>query len=409
MNILLINHYAGSPRHGMEYRPYYLAREWVRMGHRVQIVAAAQSHVRTVQPHLVGRRMTEVIDGIHYLWYGVPGYIGNGIGRVRNMASFVFNLFVEGRNLAETFKPDVVIASSTYPMDIWPAHRIAKISGAKLIFELHDLWPLSPMELGGMSKWHPFIVLVRAAESYVYRHAAKVISILPNVRDYVESHGLQEGKLCCIPNGIDPAEWDSNQPASRTSALELIDGLKSKGQFVVGYAGSHGVANALDCFLDAAALMCNESVAFVLVGGGAEKAALQRRVHAESLLNVWFLDPVEKAQIPLLVQCFDVAYIGFQKQPLYRFGISPNKLMDYMMAACPILMAVEAGNDPVADANCGITVKPEDPQAIIDGLRQLRALSSATRKEMGERGRAFILQNHIYPVLGLRFLDACRP
>jgi glycosyltransferase involved in cell wall biosynthesis len=408
VNILLINHYAGSPRHGMEYRPYYLAREWVRLGHRVQIVAAAQSHVRTVQPRLMGRRMNEMIDGIHYLWYGVPEYFGNGIGRVRNMATFVFNLFVESRRLAESFKPDVVIASSTYPMDIWPAHRIAKIAGAKLVFELHDLWPLSPMELGGMSKWHPFIVLVRAAESYVYRHATKVISILPNVRDYMESHGLQKEKLCCIPNGIDPAEWDSDQPTTRAASIDLIDGLKSNGQFVVGYAGSHGLANALDRFLDAAASMCNESVAFVLVGGGPEKAALQRRVHAESLLNVWFLDPVEKEQIPLLVQSFDVAYIGFQKQPLYRFGISPNKLMDYMMAARPILMAVEAGNDPVAEANCGITVKPDDPQAIIEGLRQLRALSSLARKEMGERGRSFILQNHIYPVLGLRFLEACR-
>jgi glycosyltransferase involved in cell wall biosynthesis len=408
VNILLINHYAGSPRHGMEYRPYYLAREWVRLGHRVQIVAAAQSHVRTVQPCFDGRIMDEVIDGINYRWYDVPRYVGNGIGRVRNIAAFVFKLFVESGQLARSFKPDVVIASSTYPMDIWPASRIAKLAGAKLVFELHDLWPLSPMELGGMSKWHPFIMLVKAAELYVYRHAATVVSILPNVRDYLASQGANTEKLHCVPNGIDPNEWGADRPISLTSEIELIGDLKANGMFVIGYAGSHGVANALDCLLDAAALMCNENVAFVLVGGGPEKAALQRRVHAESLLNVWFLDPVKKEQIPQLVRCFDVAYIGFQNQPLYRFGISPNKLMDYMMAARPILLAVEAGNDPVADANCGITVKPDDPLAIVQGIRCLRDLTPGIRKEMGWRGRAFILQNHTYPILGLRFLDACR-
>jgi glycosyltransferase involved in cell wall biosynthesis len=408
VNILLINHYAGSPQHGMEYRPYYLAQEWVRLGHRVQIVAAAQSHVRTVQPRLVGRRTDEVIDGVHYRWYGTPRYHGNGIGRVRNMAAFVFSLFMESRKLAVSFKPDVVIASSTYPMDIWPAHRIAGLAGAKLVFELHDLWPLSPMELGGMSKWHPFILLVRAAEKYVYRHVVAVISILPNVREYMISQGLPSEKLHCVPNGIDLKEWSGDKPVSPTAAIDVIAELKARGLFVVGYAGSHGVANALDGLLDAAALMRDESFAFVLVGGGIEKMRLQARVRAESLSNVWFLDPVKKEQIPQLVQCFDVAYLGFQRQPLYRFGISPNKLMDYMMAARPILMAVEAGNDPVAEANCGLTVKPDDPPAIAQGLRRLRALSSEIREKMGLRGRTFILKNHIYSVLGQRFLDACK-
>ena len=82
MNILLINHYAGSVRHGMEFRPYYLAREWVKSGHNVQIVAASFSHIRADQPEMSGAaQKSEVIDGIDYRWYRAPSHAGNGAGR----------------------------------------------------------------------------------------------------------------------------------------------------------------------------------------------------------------------------------------------------------------------------------------------------------------------------------------
>jgi glycosyltransferase involved in cell wall biosynthesis len=94
--------------------------------------------------------------------------------------------------------------------------------------------------------------------------------------------------------------------------------------------------------------------------------------------------------------------------PIYRFGIAPNKLMDYMMAGCAVLHSVEAGNDPVADSGCGLTVAPEDPAAVADGLRRLAALPADERRAMGERGRAYVLAHHTYPVLAQRFLDAVK-
>ena len=156
MNILLINHYAGSVHHGMEYRPYYLAREWVRLGHRVRIVAASRAHVRARPPEMAGRsRLDETIDGIGYTWFATPAYRGNGAARVRNMAAFVWRLWREARTLAREVAPDVVIASSTYPLDIWPAHRIARLAGARLLHEVHDLWPLSPMSWAGFRATTP--------------------------------------------------------------------------------------------------------------------------------------------------------------------------------------------------------------------------------------------------------------
>jgi glycosyltransferase involved in cell wall biosynthesis len=408
VNILLINHHAGSLQHGMEYRPYYLAREWRRLGHRVRIVAAAHSHVRARGPQLGGRsRLDETIDGIEYSWFDTPAYTGNGAARVRNMAAFVLRLYREGAGLAQEFRPDVVIASSTYPLDIWPAHRIANLAGARLLFELHDIWPLSPMELGGYSKWHPFIMLMQAAENHACRHADAVVSILPKARAHLEAHGMAPEKLHLVPNGTDPAEWLRELSPLPAPAAATLAELRQRSQFVVGFAGSHGVANALDTLLDAAGLMRDEPVAFVLVGGGPEKERLQRRTQDEGLHKVCFLDPVAKEHVPALLRCFDLAYIGLQRQPLFRFGVAPNKLIDYMMAARPVLYSIEAGNDPVGEAGCGLTVPAEDAPAAAQGIRAMLAMDREQREALGQQGRKFVLENLTYPVLGKRFLKAC--
>lgn len=407
MNILLINHYAGSVRHGMEYRPYYLAREWVRAGHRVTIVASATSHLRSQAPVLAGRdRLDETIDGIEYTWLATPAYRGNGAARVRNMAAFVTRLWRDGPRLATAIRPDVAIASSTYPLDIWPAQRIARLAGARLLFEVHDLWPLSPMELGGYSRWHPFIALLQAAENHACRQADAIVSILPEVGAHLEAHGMAPHKLHLVPNGVDPDEWAGDGATLAPELDAALDRLRQEGRFVVGYAGTHGIANALHTLVEAAARLRSHPVAFVLVGAGPEKPALRRLAEARGLDDLHFFDPVPKAQVPALLRRFDLAYIGWRHQPLYRFGISPNKLIDYMMGARPVLHAVDAGNDPVAEAGCGLTVAPEQPQAVADAILAMIALGPDGRAELGQRGRAFALAHHTYPVLAQRFLTA---
>jgi glycosyltransferase involved in cell wall biosynthesis len=392
----------------MEYRPYYLAREWLQLGHRVRIVASAHSHVRTRNPDPQGQsRVDEVIDGIEYIWFKTPAYNGNGAGRALNMAAFVTRLYREGPALVREFSPDVVIASSTYPLDIWPAHRIARLSGARLLFEVHDLWPLSPMELGGYSTRHPFIMLLQAAENYACRHADAVVSILPKVREHLEAHGMAPHKLHLVPNGTDPSEWLSHPTPLPAAVADTLAALRQRGHFIVGFAGSHGIANALDTLLGAAALMRDDPVVFLLAGAGPEKERLRQRARDEGLDNVCFLDPVAKKYVPALLACFDLAYIGLQRQPLFRFGVAPNKLIDYMMAARPVLYAVEAGNDLVAEAGCGISVTAEDAPAVVRAIRAMRAMDPDRREALGLQGRKFVLDNLTYPVLGQRFLKAC--
>ena len=405
MNILLINHYAGSVYHGMEFRPHYLAREWVKHGHHVNIVAASYSHVRTNNPEMAGlSRTDEMIDGIHYTWLSTPLYKGNGIWRLLNITAFICRLYRQSNDIASRTAPDAVIASSTYPLDIFPARRIARQAKARLFFEVHDLWPLSPIELGGYSRWHPFMMLLQFAENHACRNADAVVSILPNAKEHLEKHGMAPKKLHVVVNGADAAEWNADTPAPPLALSACLFSIQSSGLFIVGYTGSHGPANALIYFLDAAYLLRDHPVAFVLVGGGSEKSKLQDRALALGLSKVYFFDAIPKSQVPELLRRIDLTYIGWQRQPLYRFGISPNKLVDYMMAGRPILHAVEAGNDLVGDARCGVTITPENPEKIADAILDIMIMSPEARSEMGQRGRRFALENLSYSVLGRRFL-----
>ncbi|MBV5330412.1 MAG: glycosyltransferase family 4 protein [Chlorobium sp.] len=409
MNILYLNHYAGSPLHGMEYRPYYLSREWVRSGHAVRILGGSFSHVRSKQPSINGsvitRPTTEWIDGIEYTWYPTPPYQGNGWGRVVNISAFLRQVWLDSKRIVAAFKPDVVIASSTYPLDIWVARHLARLAKGQLVFEVHDLWPLSPIELGGMSPRHPFIQLCQRAENTAYRDADLIVSMLPKVHDHMAAHGLNLDKLHIIPNGISPEDWQGKTQPITGDLADYIKVVHAQGQLLVGYTGAHGIPNALDALLDAAILLKNQPIHFVLVGDGHEKPRLLQRVQSEELNNVKMFPPIPKGQIPALLYELDITYIGLKNEPLFRFGVSPNKLMDYMMAAKPILFSIFAGNDPVTEAACGLTVPAASPQAIAKGLLKLTCSSDAERKTMGNNGRAYVQAHHVYPVLAQKFIS----
>ena len=411
MNILYVNHYAGGPAYGMEYRPYYLSREWVRSGHRVRLLAASYSHVRSVQPRWKDGAGDDVwvedVDGIEFAWHRTPSYSGNNLGRAMNIGVFLARVALRASRTVKEFSPDIVIASSTYPMDIWVARRIARMAGAKLVFEVHDLWPLSPVELGDMKPGHPFVRLCEVAERTAYSDADIVVSMLPVIATHAAERGLALERLHIVPNGISPEEWEAPAELLREEIRSFIDAQHRDGRLVVCYAGAHGLPNALDVLLDAAELLRERPLAFILVGDGMEKRRLAERLTAAGNDRVKMFGPVLKAQIPTLLASIDIAYIGLRPSPLFRFGIAPNKLLDYMMAGCTILQSVDAGNDPVADAGCGLTVPPGYPAAVADGLIRLSEMPAEARQDMGRRGRDYVLENHTYPVLARRFLAAC--
>ena len=234
--------------------------------------------------------------------------------------------------------------------------------------------------------------------------------MLPCVHDYMASRGLDLRKLVIVPNGISPDDWAVEPQPLREDVAAALAQARAAGETIVGYAGSMGDPNALDTLLDAAALLRDDpkggALRIVMVGDGHSRARLAQRVQSEQLANVTMLAPIPKLQVPALLAGIDIAYIGWQRVPIYRFGIAPNKLMDYMMAGRAVLHSVEAGNDPVAEAGCGVTVAPGDARAVADGLTALAAMTPEERAAMGARGREFVLARHTYPVLARRFADA---
>ena len=137
-----------------------------------------------------------------------------------------------------------------------------------------------------------------------------------------------------------------------------------------------------------------------------ERDRLMKKVqelHVEE--NVEFLPAVKRDEVPELLSQFDALYVGLQRQPLFRFGVSPNKLMDYMMAGKPVIFAIDAGNDMVAEAGCGVSIPPEDSAAIAKAAEQLAASPKEELAAMGERGHRFILENYEYDVLAKKFID----
>lgn len=152
----------------------------------------------------------------------------------------------------------------------------------------------------------------------------------------------------------------------------------------------------------------DEKIKYVLVGNGNVKNELIQYAKTSNVTNVEFLDPVLKDNMDNVLRLLDICYIGLKKQNLFNYGVSPNKLFDYMMAARPVIYAVEASNDPVKDSNCGITVPAEDPDAVVKAVMDIRNLSEDEKNNLGQNGKDYVLENHTYRGLAEKFLDALK-
>ena len=407
MNILLINHYAGSDQMGMEYRPFYLAREWVANGHSATLVAAAYSHLRNRQPVVQADLESTQEEGVRFRWLRTNRYVGSGAGRVANMLTFVGRLLAHADRIAWEERPDIVVCSSTYPLDIYPGARIARKMRARLVFEVHDLWPLTPILLGGYSRSHPYIQLLQRAEDCAYRRAEMVVSLLPDSLNYMVGRGLDPRKFVHIPNGIPVSRLLTTTSGDLPPAVALrIEQERRRGRFLVGYAGGINVAMALETLLETARILARADMTFLLAGDGSQARTLQAQVTRSKIENFHLVGHIPKPSVQNFLSQMDALAIPFHRSPLYRFGVSPNKLFDYMFAGKPVVQASEASNDLVADAGCGFTVQPENPAALADALLRLIQLSPAERRCLGENGRRFVLCNHDYHILARRFIDA---
>ncbi len=405
MNILLINHYAGSPEKGMEFRPYYLAREWVKLGHTVDIIAADYSHLRRINPIVKKDFQKENIDGINYYWIKTNEYEGNGVKRSLTMGKFISKLWLKAKWIVKNLDPDVVICSSTYPLDTYVGQKIRKLSkkSIKLIHEVHDMWPATLIEIGGMSRRHPFVIAMQIGENSAYRKSDLVVSLLPNAESYMREHGLTKGKFRCIPNGILEEEWEKPLELPKEHK-KLFEKLKEEKKFIVGYFGGHALSNALGVLVDVAENIDDKDIHFVLVGDGVEKNDLIKKAEDKKLKNISFMPAIKKEAIPRLCEKYDCIYMGGMDSHIYRFGLCLNKMFDTMASGKPGICALGV-ESYFTEYNCGYDVKAGDVIEISRTIRKIKRLSEDEKNQMKKAGMKASKNRFNYKRLAEEFIS----
>lgn len=391
----LINQYSSTPETAMGGRHYYLAQELAKKGHQVYLIAGRYSHLLHHPKEFEEQYLVEeIIPNFSFVWVNLPEYQeAHSKKRVLNWFKFSWLL----RNLANVIpdKPDVILYSSPSLIGYLGAKYLANKFKALFIFEVRDIWPLTLMELGGHSANHPFIKFMQWIEDRAYKKADYVFSNLYNAVEHMQSRGLDPNKFHWIPNGVSLEEVSQKQPLSPETMAQL-----PKNKFIIGYTGTIGVANAIDDLIEAAKLLSNmPHLHFVLVGSGKEKESLIQKAQSLGLQNITFIDPIPKKQIQSMLEQFDICYIGWQKNSLYRFGIAPNKLPEYLYAGKPIIHAFSGKGDIVQQAQAGVTIEAEDPYAIVGAVEQLYALTEEQRQQLGASGKTFVLQHLEYRMI----------
>lgn len=387
MRVWIINQYAVPPTQAGITRHYTLANELIKRGHEVTVIASSFDHVTRQETRLGAGEASrlETIGKVPFLWLRTPPYRGNTLARMKNMVVFARQVLAEVPR-SPLSAPDVVIGSSPHLFGALAAERLARRYQVPFVLEVRDLWPQSLIDLGNVPAHHPLVVALGHIEKHLYRQADRILALLPGAVEHMAAKGARREQVVYLPNGADLSMVPAPEPPPANARFTLV------------YAGTHGLANGLDDLLDAAAILQAEGwgdrVAMRFIGDGPEKPRLARRALEEGLSLVSFDPPVAKEAIHQTLQRADAFMVTMHAIGLYRYGISFNKIYDYMAAGRPTVLGASSSNNPIADAGCGLTVPAGDARAMADAIRQLAQMSPAERWEMGQRGRSAVERHH---------------
>lgn len=396
--IWIINQYASTPETGSANRHSNLARELGALGHEVMVVAARWHHKLSDERAAAVAPLVEERDGYKFVRLTLPYKKGGqDPRRALNWVHFAWKLVFLDRKLGS--KPDIVYYSSPGLIGYLGAERLARRVEAKLVFEVRDIWPLTLTEFGNKSSSHPLIRLMQWVEDRAYRNSDHLVSNLPFAEDHMIARGATPGKFSWIPNGISASMETSFEPLSKEVEMEL-----PKQDFLVGYTGALIPAVSIATLIQAANLLRDEpNIGFVIVGRGRCKPMLQQKVRELGLNNVTFVDLIPKLQVPAILERFSAVYLGMTASSLYRFGVSPNKLFDYLLSSRPIIYSVDSGAyQPVKTHEAGIQIQPEEPKELAAAIKKLCATSEEERQRMGRNGKTAVLEHYEFKKLAAK-------
>ena len=364
MRIWMINHY-GLP---LQYSPWArfptFAKYLVQFGQEVTIFAASSIH--NSQTNLIedeNRFREEIVDGVRYIYVYARSYQGKA-KRVLNWIDFYRNVQYAAKKLGiHGMSPDVIYASSPHLLTLVAGIRLAAFFHVECVCEVRDLWPegISAYNILGMGNHHPVIIALRRLEKWIYRKADKIVFTMEGGYDYIREQGwekvIPQSKVHHINNGVDLEVFDYNKSHYKIDDTDLED----ERIFKVVYTGSIRMVNNLGKLLNAAKLVKNPKVKFLVWGRGDELAALEKRVKDENIKNVVFKGYVDKKYIPYITATATATSMHNTLAPIFRFGASLNKMFDYMAAGRPIFVDFQCKYNPVLQCGAGIEIK--DPTA----------------------------------------------
>lgn len=385
MHILLIHQAFSALDEAGGTRHIEMAHTLVEKGHQVTVIASPISYLtgknRDERTRWVSREDPE--PGIKLLrTYTYRALHRSFIHRVLSFISFMFSSFWVGLGVKNV---DMVWGTSPPIFQGWTAWLLARLKGVKFLFEVRDLWPAFAIAVGVLR--NPTLIRMSLwLEQFLYTHADRLIVNSPGFIEHVTERGGRN--IALVPNGADPGMFDP-----------LADGAKIREQFgwgqqfIVLYAGAHGISNDLNVVLDAAEILKDhENIRFVLVGDGKEKQNLLSRAQQHELKNVTFLPPVAKLGMAVVLAAADACIAILKPLEMYKTTY-PNKVFDYMAAGRPVVMAIDGvSREVVEQAGAGLFAPPGDARAMAEVVLQM-ASDPVRARQMGSAGRAYIENN----------------
>ncbi len=360
-----------------------LAQTLQQFGHTVEVLTGFPNYpTGTVYPgYKVRWRQREMLADVPVVRVPLfPEHSRSGVGRALNYISFAASAALFGLCLAN--RPDVIFVYHP-PLTVgFPAWFLSRLWGVPFVYQVQDMWP-ETLAATGMLNNIQALRLVGAAARWIYRRADAILVISEGFRRNLLQKGVTEGKIRVIPNWADTEVYTPEAP-DRALAERL--GLADR--FNVMFAGNLGEAQGLDTVVAAAQILREDrTLQFVLVGDGVALESLKRQVSEKQLNNVRFLGRFPTSEMSALYALADVLLVHLRNNPLFHITI-PHKILAYMASGKPVLAALTGDAAAVIErAGAGVSCPPEDPNALVDGIRRLRSLSAEARAEMGRRGR----------------------
>lgn len=392
INLLIVNQHGSGPEEPAT-RSYDIGRVMISDGHHVTVIASSFSFYSREEKKLSsGQWWTEeYIDGVRFIWVRTFPYQKNDWRRVLNMFSFCFNAIRVGVLIKD--RQDIIMAINPPPMAVLAGWITSLIHQARFWIEVKDLWPQTLVSMGALSEKSLITRGMRFFERYFFNRAEKILSLLPFSYEYIASLCINTSKVIWIPNGVD---------LERIKGLESYSG-GSPDRLTVMYLGGHTASNELNTVLHAAVILRSQgvhNVRFIFVGDGVEKPSLMENARKLGLDNMSFRDKLPRSEVYPMMNEADAFIMSLKNVPtLHKYGISLNKMYDYLLSGRPIVLAGEPRNNPVKETGAGITVPPENPMAMAEAFKQLLTMPPHKRKAIGAKGMEYVIKNNDIRVL----------